>query len=294
MVELHNIVANLALQTAPATTVSAINDMAFDQVPWERVIKGEFDGGKNVDYVVDGSILAAKIVDASYSLFTLDQEITEGPGETFFKGIFLGAEKLWVGEAVRIRAQPKAVAVLIVNSIKLTTNQDATSTVIFSGNVLKLIQKQVPHGIMPTGYTEGLPPRLIRDLLYRNEAAGDVKSGLNYSWVLVEEGACMELSEIKGRWYETRTLLPILRGQQKFEEELALGRTMDVGELMNGRRDNNNVPEKRRKNRKDTLGRAVPDDFKPSRGLDGPEGDNLFPGEQSATSGASDLKSMAY
>ena len=48
---------------------------------------------------------------------------------------------------------------------------------------------------------------------------------------------------------------------------------------MNGRRDKNLVPEQRRKNRRDTLGRAVPEGFKISRGLNGGKEDDLFPDE---------------
>jgi hypothetical protein len=102
-----------------------------------------------------------------------------------------------------------------------------------------------------------------------------------YEWRLLEPAARKGLADIKGRWYETRTLLPILRSPEKFQEDVNKGRTSDSGEFMNGRRDNNQVPEQRKKNRRETLGQAVPLNFKVSRGLDGPPADDVFPDDPS-------------
>ena len=40
--------------SAPPTTVLSLNNMVFDTIQWDRVIKGEFDQGQNRDYIVDG------------------------------------------------------------------------------------------------------------------------------------------------------------------------------------------------------------------------------------------------
>ena len=118
---------------------------------------------------------------------------------------------------------------------------------------------------------------MIVDLRFRNEVADLAKKGIWYEWRLLEPAGRRSLGDVKGRWYETRTLLPILRGMQEFQKEIAAGITTDAGAWMNGRRDKNNNPEQRKRNRKDTLGRAVPSDFKVSRGLDGGPGDDAFP-----------------
>ncbi|TVY55127.1 hypothetical protein LCER1_G003358 [Lachnellula cervina] len=263
--------------SVPNTTVPAIQNLTYDQVPWEQVVRGEHDGGQSRDYVVDGSILAAKVIDSSYSLFDRIEGALAGPNEIHYKGMFLGAEKIWVGEPVRLRVPGNDIVVLIIHKlIERTTPQNASS-VIFVGDVYKFVEMPTPYKTRSEWPTPALPPRMIVDLRFRNEVADVAKKGIWYEWRLLEPAARRSLGDVKGRWYETRTLLPILRGMPKFQEELSSGITTDAGAWMNGRRDKNNNPEQRKRNRKDTLGRAVPLDFKVSRGVDGAPADDVFP-----------------
>jgi hypothetical protein len=266
--------------SVPNTTIPAIQNLTYDDVPWDRVVRGDLDGGTNRDYVVDGSILAAKVIDASYSLYDRIEGALAGPGEAHFRGMFLGAEKIWVGEPVRIRVPGNDIIVLIIHKLIERTAPPNTSIVTFVGDVYKFVDMPTPYKSCAEWPTPKLPARMVTDLRFRNEVADKAKTGQWYEWRLLEPMAKKGLSDIKGRWYETRTLLPILRGAQKFNEEVAKGQTTDAGAWMNGRRDKNNNPETRKKNRRDTLGKAVPADFKISRGLDGPEADDVFPDVQ--------------
>jgi hypothetical protein len=269
--------------SVPGTTVPGLNDMVYDQVPWDRVVRGEFDkAGVISDYIVDGSILAAKVVDASYSLFDQNANALAGPGEAHYNGIFLGAEKIWIGEPVRLRVNPPDIVVLIISKLIERTTPQGTSSVTLVGDVYKFVEMPTPYkNIKDWPNNPDLPPRMSNDLRYRNEVAHLANTGMWYEWRLLEPASRKGLADIKGRWYETRTLLPILRTPAKFQEDVNNGRTHDAGEFMNGRRDNNKVPEQRRKNRTDTLGQAVPRGFKVSRGLDGPPADDVFPDDPS-------------
>lgn len=241
-------------------------------------MKGEFDEGQTRDYIVDGSILAAKVIDSSYSLFDRIENALAGPGEVHFNGMFLGAEKIWVGEPVRLRVPDNDIVVLIIHKLIERTTPPDGSSVTFVGDVYKFVEMPTPYQNRADWPKPDLPPRMVDDLRYRNEVAE--KKGIWYEWRLLEPAARKGLSDVKGRWYETKALLPILRGAQKYQDEVASGITSDAGAWMNGRRDKNNNPEQRKKNRRDTLGRAVPADFKVSRGLDGNPSDDVFPDVQ--------------
>ncbi|KAG9229329.1 transcription-silencing protein Clr2-domain-containing protein [Amylocarpus encephaloides] len=265
--------------SVPNTTVPTIQNLTYEQVPWEQVVRGAFDEGQaGRDYIVDGSILAAKVIDSSYSLYDRIEGALVGPGEVHYRGMFLGAEKVWVGEPVRLRVSGNDIVVLIIQKLIERTTPPSTSNVTFIGDVYKFVDMPSPYTSRAQWPTNSdLPPRMISDLRYRNEVADNAKTGQWYEWRLLEPAARKSLSDIKGRWYETRTLLPILRTAQVFQQEVAKGLTSDAGSWMNGRRDKNNNPETRKKNRRDTLGRSVPQDFKVSRGLDGTPADNAFP-----------------
>ncbi|CAG8977972.1 hypothetical protein HYALB_00001853 [Hymenoscyphus albidus] len=276
--------------SVPLTTVPAIQELTYDQVPWERVLRGELDAGHSRDYVVDGSILAAKVVDSSYSLYDRIENALAGPGEVHYRGMFLGAEKIWVGEPIRLRgSDSKDIVVLIVHKLIERTTPQGISSVTFVGDVYKWVEMPTPYRNRADWPTPDLPARMVADLRFRNEVADQAGTGIYCEWRLLEPAVRKSLTDVKGRWYETRTLLPILRGAAAFQAELVKGRTHDAGQFMNGRRDKNNNVETRKKNRRDTLGRAVPADFKVSRGLDGPEADLAFPDIQQPPPAAAEL-----
>ncbi|TVY81452.1 Cryptic loci regulator [Lachnellula suecica] len=266
--------------SVPNTTIPQIQNLTYDQVPWEQIVRGELDNGQSRDYIVDGSILAAKVIDSSYSLFDRIEGALAGPGEAHYKGMFLGAEKVWVGEPVRLRVPGSDLVVLIISKLIERAGPPNTSVVTFVGDVYKFVEMPTPYKNRSEWPTPALPPRMVVDLRFRNEVADTAKKGIWYEWRLLEPAARRGLSDVKGRWYETRSLLPILRGESEFQKEVRSGITSDAGTWMNGRRDKNNNPEQRKRNRKDTLGRAVPPDLKVSRGLDGPAVDDAFPDVQ--------------
>ena len=262
--------------SVPVTTHQLIKNLSYEQVPWDQVVRGDLGQG---DATVDGSILAAKAIDGSYSLFDRVDNPLAAPGEVHYYGMFLGAEKIWVAEPVRLRVPGDDIVVLILQKLIEQTTPSG-SHVTFVGDIYKLNAMPSPYKNRSEWPTPNLPARMVADLRFRNEVADAAKKGVWYEWQMLEVGARKGIPDIKGRWYETRTLLPILRGMQQFQEDVATGGMLDASMWMNGRGDSSVLTGQRKKNRKDTLGGAVPADFKVSRGLDGPQADDLFPDAQ--------------
>ena len=263
--------------SVPVTTHQPIRNLTYEQVPWDRVVRGELGQG---DATVDGSILAAKAIDGSYSLFDRVDNPLAAPGEVHYNGMFLGAEKIWVGEPIRLRVPGDDIVVLILQKLIERTAPPSVSDVTFVGDVYKLNAMPTPYKDRSEWPTPNLPARMVADLRFRNEVADAAKKGVWYEWQMLEVGARRGIPDVKGRWYETRTLLPILRGAQQFQEDITTGGMLDASMWMNGRGDSSILTGQRKKNRKDTLGRAVPAEFKVSRGLDGAQADDLFPDSQ--------------
>ncbi|KAH8594505.1 transcription-silencing protein Clr2-domain-containing protein [Bisporella sp. PMI_857] len=263
-----------------------LQGLTFDQVPWDRAVRGEL--GQLGDCQVHASIISAKAIDGSYSLFDRIDNLLAAPNEVYYTGMFLGAEKIWVGEPVRLHPSVSTgnvnmtdIEVLVIDKmIERTTTTPPSSIVTFIGDVYKFVEMPNPYKSRAEWPTPNLPARMVTDLRFRNEVADNASKGIYYEWRLLETAAKRGMNDIKGRWYETRTLLPILRGRQTFNQDIFRGIAADTGLFMNSRGDNSDGVNLRKKNRKDTLGRAVPDDFKVSRGLDGNPADDLFPDAQ--------------
>ena len=246
--------------SVPAPTNPGLRELSFDQVPWEQVIRGDFG---RYDAEVDGSILAAKAIDASYSLFDRIENALVSPGEISYNGMFLGAEKIWVGEPVRLR-RGDDIVILITQKLIERITPSATSIVTFLGDIYQFVEMPTPYSNRSEWPTPALPPRMVADLRFRNEIADAARKGIWYEWRLLEPAAKVGIADIKGRWYETRTLLPILRGLQQFQQDISHGTTTDAGLWMNGRGDNSIGSGQRKANRREALGTSVPADCKPA------------------------------
>lgn len=262
--------------SVPSTTHVQISNLTYDQVPWDSVLRGELGNG---DAEVDGSILAAKRIDGSYTFFDRLEMPTAAPGEVFYNGMFLGAEKIWVGEPVRVRVANDDIVIMVIQQM-IERTPATTAYVTLAGDIYKFVEMPTPalYKDRKNWPTPNLPPRIVADLQYRNEVSDNAKRNVWHEWRLLEPMARRAITDIKGRWYETSALLPILRGGE-FQHDVAKGITSDAGVWMNGRGDSSNGAGQRKKNRLDTLGNAVPADIKISRGLNGPAAENLFPVE---------------
>ncbi len=271
----------------------AAGGLTYDTVDWRAVLQGRYGPG---DAEVDGSIFAAKAIDESYTLFQQLDVSTAAAGETHWNGIYLGGEKIWVGEPIRLRigsGQDLMILHDIVDRARAgypNANGSNNTTTYFVGDIYTYTTMMHTPGREPAT-NPALPMRLRHDLSYRNQATISTKGNVSF-WKLMQTQARLSLAEVKGRWYESSLLLPILRGQADYQRDVRRGESSDAGMWMNGRGDssvtnnptntNTGVSGKvghKKFDRRDAFGRAVPAGTTISRGLDGPPGENDFPTE---------------
>lgn len=268
--------------SAPAFTHQALNNVpkvSYHMMDWQSLLNKKWGEG---DAQVDGSIMAARTVDASYSLFSSIKTSTPEPGiqERRFNGIYLGGEKLWLGDPARLKNGSGFDVIVLSEIIERTKTgyggQSTDPTIQVVGDVFQLNNVPATQQQLPSD--TGLPQRMREDLKQRNLVAIAARRPLVY-WKLVQSLARFGIENIKGRWYEPTTLLPILHGED-YARKKAEGDIEDTGKWMNSRGDaqqdaaqkNLLVPKA---DRLAALGKAVPPGTGILDGIDPPSHEEL-------------------
>ncbi|KAJ2976474.1 hypothetical protein NUW58_g8077 [Xylaria curta] len=233
---------------------------ALAQIDWQALQERfgtHTDASRREGLAIEATKLAATRVDQCYSTFNPFGE----PGQNYdvFGGVFLGAEKICVGEAVRIkllREQQDQVAekgmpmVMVVKRILITGESGA---LMFEGSLWKLQhatltqQSQTPN-------QPPLPAALIGEKEFRDNILRE--RGWRVEWVLINQNMSVNETAIRGRFYETRRLTPILN-PAKFQEMLHNRHVDDIQTLLNNRADSNGPPVGRVLNRAQAVAGAV-------------------------------------
>ena len=271
--------------SCPAPTIPGLNapTLTYNTVDWKTAVSGQFGHG---DPEVDGSILASKMIDESFTLIQGLANNTVTTGERTYNGIYFGGEKIWVGEAVRTRTTGGNEIMIvheIIERLKQGSVSAAAASVLLRGDIYRFTTVQ-SNATSSLPSMNQLPARLLRDLDFRNRFIQPIKNEVS-AWKLTQAGRTLGIQDIKGRWYESSVLLPILQGQADFQNFLGHGFMKDAGGEMNARGDSssllNGQAGKRFINREDAFGPAVPKGTKVNRGLDGPKEDQGFPEDES-------------
>lgn len=264
--------------SVPGFTCQRLNglDITYDTADWRAIQRGDFGQG---EIGVDGSILAAKAIDATYSTFSLigRSEPQSGVTELRWSGIYVGAEKIWVGDSVRLRSEPVS-DVLVVREILERSqtsafNGQSWTSLQLIGDVYSLQQVRYNNArtpILPGSAIPSLPSRMLEDLRRRNPYTINGR-GVASLWKQTRTSAPFELKEVRGRWYEASIILPVLQGRQDYDNKAGQGIIQEAGLMMNGRNDCNAdhpIGDVRKPERKDALGKAVPDHVKIVDGIE--------------------------
>ncbi|KAL8817909.1 MAG: hypothetical protein Q9223_003353 [Gallowayella weberi] len=270
----------------PAPThpgLASASGLTYSTIDWKGVSSGRYGQG---DAEVDGSIFAAKAVDNSFSLFLPLANNTVTTGERTYNGIYLGGEKIWIGEPVRLRVgsgQDIMVIHSIIERLKPGSTSTSSATILLGGDIYKFSTLSLQPGVEPPD-TRHLPLRLRQDMEFRNRATIPAKRTMSF-WKLAQAQARLTITDLKGRWYESSVLLPILKGAEPFSQDLTRGEIGDAGAWMNARGDCNAVNGVAAKvgtrvvDRLEAFGKSIPPGTKISKGLDGPPEDQVFPKE---------------
>ncbi|KAK5115623.1 hypothetical protein LTR85_009794 [Meristemomyces frigidus] len=292
--------------SVPRFTNDALNNMLepprYDNADWQGMSQKRYGTG---DMEVDGSILAAKAIDATYTPFGLSKTTEPEPGvtEKHYDGIFLGAEKMWAGDPIRLTIG-SGTDIMVLHSVVERKRTSAMGQQVIQqschlvGDIYTLVTVNHTNPSLPTPAAASnnpqLPPRLTEDLAQRNARSIPAKRTASY-WKLIAAQRRLELNDVKGRWYEASILLPVLQ-QGQYEEAARKGEVQEASLWMNSRGDcqNSNRPANapkvskfnvRKETRREALGRAIPPDAEIMDGVDPPTDDNVDPTLGSGSSG---------
>ena len=236
--------------SVPEVTIPDLKNKFYDEVPWEAMFRAAGnEAGKRDLLALDASKMAASKIDRSYSLWSQSSE--DASGKAYF-GCFFGTERIEVGDCLRLRSLPLELGVVSDTAIlglrTIFTSADYPDAVLFCGNIYVLIKGEATNA----GAPGNLPLALQDESNWRNSIGAT-----GWQWLLVKEDVVLQQQSIRGRFYPTHRLMPIL-DPARFRHAIQLGQVNDqLAPQLNNHMDGNGRYIGRRRNRLDTLGASV-------------------------------------
>lgn len=278
--------------SVPRYTIPGLNTLStpptYDTADWRGMASGEYGRG---DVEVDASIMAAKRVDSSYTPFNANgsREVEAGVTETTYDGIYLGAEKCWVADPLRITHGDGTDVLVPRTIVEGRQRASNSSTIHLTGDIYTLQRTTHSNPSLPTpaapNNNPNLPSRMTEDLAARNARSIPTRRSAAF-WKLVKTNTRIELNDIKGRWYEASLVMPILN-PDLYKQLHAQGQIEEMSRWMNSRGDCQrpaNLPSGaafhrqnvRHETRRDAFGDAMPAHAQVQDGIE-PVADNIDP-----------------
>lgn len=241
--------------SVPPVTVPELKEKMFDDVPWDTMFRATAaEPGKRDVLALDASKMAASKIDFSHSLWSPISDDPTGKMSTYY-GCFLGAERVEIGDCVRLKALPPDLGVTadaVVFAIQyILTSKDYPGVLFFRGHLYAPAGKGAnPPNAIPE---ENLPVAL------RDESSWRVRANpaQPWRWRLVKENVTLKEQALRGRVYPTHRLMPILKPVD-FQKAVAQRQINELYAHLNNRMDGVSRYIGRKKNRLDILGAAVP------------------------------------
>ncbi|ATY64165.1 Transcription-silencing Clr2 [Cordyceps militaris] len=242
--------------SVPPVAIQELDDKTFDEIPWAEKFR-EFgaDPSKRDLLLLDASKLAASKVDWSNSLWSAMSEDVHAKTITYY-GCFLGAERIEVGDCLRVRNLPLELSVvsedLIVMGLRfIYTSGDFPGTIFFRGTLYQRADPGAdPSTLVPMQH---LPIALRDETHWRSQ----VQPGTSHGWIVVGDGVRLKEKSIRGRLYPAHRVMPILN-PSVFEAAVARRQIDDQHPYLNSRMDGVGRYLGRQVNRLLTLGASVP------------------------------------
>ncbi|RWA09074.1 hypothetical protein EKO27_g6037 [Xylaria grammica] len=245
--------------------------LALAQIDWQALQERfgtHTDPSRREGLAIEATKLAALRVDQCYSTFNPIRESVQN--YDVFGGIFLGAEKICVGEAVRIilpreqqdPALEKGMPIVMV--VKRIFVSREGGGLMFEGSLWKLQHATLAQQPQTPNQAQ-LPAALRGEKEFRD---GILQGrGWRVQWVLLNQNLSLDESAIRGRFYETQRLTPILN-PAKYQDMLRQQHVEDIQTLLNNRGDSNGPRVGRVPNRAQAVAGAVPHGISASLGPD--------------------------
>ncbi|KAF7559414.1 hypothetical protein G7046_g4736 [Stylonectria norvegica] len=241
--------------TVPPVAIADLKEKMFDEIPWEAMFTSlGNDGNKRELLALDASKMAASKIDYSYSLWSPFSEDPNAKTIAYY-GCFFGAERIEIGDTLRLRSLPTELNVMaekvILGLRYIFTTKDIPGAVFFRGHIYQSVTGDVdPPDVVRE---ENLPIALRDESQWRNS----VSPAERWRWAIVKKDVVLKEQSIRGRFYPTHRLMPILNPAD-FSAAVAQGRVEDQYAHLNNRMDGSGRYIGRKKNRLDTLGASVP------------------------------------
>jgi hypothetical protein len=241
--------------SVPGVAIPELKDKVYDDVQWEAMLQAVANDPARRDLLaLDASKMAASKIDYTFSLWTPQGEDANAKFTPYFGGFF-GAERVELGDCLRLKSVPVDLKVqhealiLGLRYIYVVKNQPGVPH--FRGHLYMLIKGDASSATpVPE---ENLPMALREECKWRNH----VTPGSRWRCIIVKENFPIKESQIRGRFYPTHRLLPILNAQA-FQAALQQGQTDSQMAQLNSRMDGAGRYIGQTTNRLETLGESVP------------------------------------
>lgn len=242
--------------SVPSVAIPELKDKVYDEVPWEAMLQAVANDPTRRDLLaLDASKMAASKIDCSFSLYTSQGEDVNTKYTPYF-GCFFGAERVEVGDCVRLKPVPidsKITPEALILGIRLIfTVKDNPGVPHFRGHLYMLVKGDVSTA-QPVP-EESLPIALREECKWRNH----VSPASRWRCLLVKESVAIKEQQIRGRFYPTHRLMPILN-PPAFQAAMQQGQTDGQMAQLNSRMDGGaGRHHGLKRNRMETLGASVP------------------------------------
>ncbi|KAF6814150.1 hypothetical protein CSOJ01_04204 [Colletotrichum sojae] len=227
--------------SVPGVGIPELQNKRYDDIPWETYLRSlpAEDPHQREVVLLDSSKMAAQKIGQSFSLFTRVSETKDGK-KVDYHGIFLGAERMELADALRIRISPEQglpeAATAVPNALlglrEICTAVDMPGAVFFKGDIYQPITGDTQPACGIPIPEDKLPRPLREESAFRNRYAANDR----WRCVLLKQNAVIREQDLKGRFYPTHKLLPLLDGS-KVSVEVQNGLIRDVQQRLNQRID---------------------------------------------------------
>lgn len=239
--------------SVPPASIPELKGNGFDDIQWDILFQAAHDDGPRRDMLaLDASKLAASKIDISLSLWGAFPEDTANKIVHYY-GAFLGAERVEIGDTLRVRSLPPDMQLnvdrTVVGVYDIWTRSEYPGTVLFRGNIYYLASTtDTTANFLPDEY---LPLALRDETHWRQQATPGNPPPVR--WALAREDVVLEESALKGRFYPTQRLMPLLK-PAGWQQTALQGQISHLNTRMEGGAGRYIG---RRTNRLDTLGTSV-------------------------------------
>ncbi|WKT46267.1 Cryptic loci regulator 2, C-terminal [Fusarium oxysporum f. sp. vasinfectum] len=236
--------------TVPPVNLPELKDKEYDGVSWEALFQSTADGNRREMIALDASKMAAVKIDYSYSLWS---KISEEPNfkRVAYWGCFFGAERIEIGDAMRLRSIPAelnvAAETCVLGLRRIFTTSDFPGAVFFVGHIYQLVSEDQSNIVRD----EHLPIALRNESQWRHSVGAQ-----RWRYALIKENVVFKEQSIRGRFYPTHRLMPILNSNE-FQNSIIQRRVDEQHAHLNNRMDGVGRYLGRKINRLDTLGASV-------------------------------------